>query len=139
MAHVDFLKFKQPGAGSDKIQWFVVLLVCADESQHTRLEKTCNIGQFFRDTERSPPEGRVWQIGVASPVDSEVEADAFIGSLTNETKTRGCSSRSVVFERTAHNLGIKVYNDFCSIFKNPDAETLLVRAPTQSASRRKNK
>jgi hypothetical protein len=138
MAYVDFVAFKTVEAGSDTIQWYVVLLVAGDESQHTRLEKTCNIAQLFQTT-TSPTEGRTWHIGVASPVENEIQADAFIHNLTNETKTRGCSSRSVVFERTARALGIKVYNDFRTIFKNTDAEDIVQRVPTTAMQRSKER
>ena len=140
MAYVDFSNFKRDTDGDEVTQWYVVLMVAGDESQHTRPEKTANLMQLIRKSAQpQPADSRRWNVGVASPVESEVHADAFIRNLTDETKTRGGSSRSAVFERTARELGLTVENDFNAIFKNPYAEELIERVPTDEMLRLKER
>lgn len=138
MAHVDFSAYKWDDGIEDVIQWYVVLLVSGDENQQTQLKKTYNIQKLAMGCQISL-DPRAWKIGAISPTVTESQADSFINSLTQETKTRGSSSRSVVFERTAMELGLKVYNNLDNIFKNDEAEELIQRVPTYKMAKHKKK
>jgi hypothetical protein len=128
MADVDFFDYKQPIDAEEIIQWYVVLLVSDQRAQHTLIEKTCNLRNFAQNH----TDDQHWNIAVYTTVENEMIADSIIYNLTNEPKSRGCSSRSVVFEKTIRALNLPVYSDLRYIFKHPDAEKLLVRCPTDS-------
>jgi hypothetical protein len=139
MAAIDFSTFKRDDGNVDEVvSWTVVLLLTSDQSQHTRIEKTFDVKKMMRTLSQTT-EGRCWKIGVICPVESEIQADSFIMNLTTETKTRGSSSRSVVFESVARELGLIVYNDLGAIFKNPDAENLILRVSTSNLPRNKER
>jgi hypothetical protein len=108
-----------------------VLLVAEQRSQHTRVEKTCKLNELVQPQ----PDGQRWAIAVLTTVESEMVADQVISALTAEPKSRGTSSRSVLFEQTIRRLDLPVYSDLRQIFKHPDAERLLVRCPTNTMPR----
>jgi hypothetical protein len=128
---VDFSSFKIPtlpeGDGMGK-QWWVLVLVNTNQTQHTNIVKTDNIREYIPKPGPKQSDRALWQIAAAARVDDEITAEVFRERFQNAT-VRGSLSRSVVLEQVAGLMELDVYNSLGVIFQTEDADDLLERRP----------